>query len=137
MIVQNFFKRASNLRCGPSNSVGKYTPITDLGYQTAEERINAIMSAGQILKEARAEQHTYINQNPDEQYKENTDAPTIVYMDKMEAKETLDKLQDSKDKKVEAALNQLNKEEDSIKEQKAAEAYIDSNPEEALKLIES
>lgn len=136
MVVQNFFRLGSCLRCGPSDSVGTYKPITDLGYMTAEERINAIMSAGQILKEARANQHTYQNQNPDEQYKDNTDSPSVVYMDRMEAQEALDKLSESGNQKIESALNQLNKEEES-KKAVEGETFIPSDPGQALKTIES
>lgn len=133
MFIQNFYRLGSSLRCGPSEAVGEYKPITDLGYMTAEERINAIMSAGQILREARANQHTYQDQSPDEQYKDNTDNPSIVYMDRMEAKEAVDKLSESGNQKIESALNQLNKEKESSNPDNSA--FVESDPEQALKTV--
>ena len=70
---------------------GSFKPITDLGFMTADERINSIMQAGQILQEARAEQFAYkqkvsdgLNHADYDNDPNDTDVSTINYVDKMD-----------------------------------------------------
>ena len=70
---------------------GSFKPITDLGFMTADERINSIMQAGQILQEARAEQFAYrqkvsdgLNHADYDNDPYDTDLSTVNYADKMD-----------------------------------------------------
>lgn len=67
--------------CHPS----MFSPIVDLGYSTAEERINSIMQAGQVLERAKESMYAYrASETPLGGFDDNVDPCTIMYGDSMD-----------------------------------------------------
>ena len=74
-------KHSGEFNCGENK-------VVSLGFQTADERINCILQAGQVLQEARASQYTYQNVNADDDMSDhNDDYVSPQYMDSMECSE--------------------------------------------------
>lgn len=80
-----------------SDSFIPETPILDLGFMSADERIANILTAGMVLQEARAEQYGYQNvDSADDMDIADNDMSAIVYCDKMEAHDFAETLERKK-----------------------------------------
>ncbi|MBC9706263.1 MAG: hypothetical protein H9W81_15060 [Enterococcus sp.] len=82
-----------------------YTPIVDLGFMSADERIANILTAGMVLQEARADQFGYQNvDSSDNMDVADNDLASIIYCDKMEAHDYAEQLESKKLEEVSNAV---------------------------------